>query len=139
MTVEGQELLGELMFGRKLRLRVLLWVWEQDGEFHQTDAARGVEYSSTGEVGKELERLVALGMLTKFGRPSGVGAQFYVRAAEHPGWDIAGAVQRTVGYLEEGAEPASEPVEAAPVARLGGVGRRDARAPVHGATRRRDG
>jgi hypothetical protein len=123
--MDGGDLLGELMFGRKLRLRVLLWAWHQDGEFHQTEAARGVEYSSTGEVGKELERLVGLGMLRKFGRPSGVGAQFYVRVAEHPGWDLAGAAARTVAHLALGTRAGPEPAAAAPpLARLNGAGRR---------------
>jgi len=115
------ERLGELMFGRKLRLKVLLWAWERDGEFHQTDAARGVDYSSTGEVGKELERLVELGMVRKFGRPTGVGAQFYVRIADHPGWQVARAAWAAVDPVEQ--ELASSPeheASPAPIARLNG-------------------
>ena len=120
--------LGELMFGRKLRLKVLLWAWERDGEFHQTDAAKGVDYSSTGEVGKELERLVDLGMLRKFGRPSGVGAQFYGRIEEHPGWGIARAAWAAVSPDPgAGTPPEEEEAEPPPIARLGGGGPRGPR------------
>jgi hypothetical protein len=80
---------GELVFGRRLRLHVLLWVAERDEVFNQSQAAAGVGYSSSGEVGKELERLVALDMVRKFGRPGRVGPQNYARISEHPGWLIA--------------------------------------------------
>lgn len=64
---------GDQLFGRRIRLRVLLWADEQRDVFNQSEAAKGVEYSSSGEVAKELERLVRLGMLRKFGRSSRVG------------------------------------------------------------------
>ena len=68
----------------------------------------GVSYSSSGEVAKELERLVRLGMLRKFGRPSRVGPQNYLRV-DHPGWAIAAAARAAVEKgLPELAE--SEPV-----------------------------
>jgi hypothetical protein len=79
---------GELLFGRRLRLRVLLWASKQAGAFNQSEAARGVGYNSSGEVAKELERLVQLDMVRKFGRPTRVGPQNYLRA-DHPGWEIA--------------------------------------------------
>ena len=66
---------GDQMFGRRIRLRVLLWAESRRGAFNQSEAAVGVSYSSSGEVAKELERLVRLGMLRKFGRPSRVGPQ----------------------------------------------------------------
>jgi hypothetical protein len=90
------------MFGRRLRLRVLLWSESQHQAFNQSEAAVGVAYSSSGEVAKELERLVRLGMLRKFGRPSRVGPQNYLRV-EHPGWAIAVAVRAAVdkGLPEE--------------------------------------
>ena len=80
---------GELVFGRRLRLHVLLWVADQDEVFNQSQAAAGVGYSSSGEVGKELERLVTLEMVRKFGRPTRVGPQNYARLSDHPGWLIA--------------------------------------------------
>ena len=86
---------GELLFGRRIRLRVLVWAEEHEGVFNQTQAAKGVDYSSSGEVAKELERLVQLGMLRKFGRPSRVGPQNYVRV-EDPGWAIAVAARSAV-------------------------------------------
>jgi hypothetical protein len=86
---------GEELFGRRIRLRVLLWAHKQKQAFNQSEASKGVDYSSSGEVAKELERLVRLGMLRKFGRPSRVGPQNYLRV-EHPGWGIAGAARVAV-------------------------------------------
>jgi hypothetical protein len=94
---------GELVFGRRLRLHVLLWVAEHDDVFNQSQAAAGVGYSSSGEVGKELERLVALDMVRKFGRPSRVGPQNYARIADHPGWLIAEAVRTALTAIGAGA------------------------------------
>ena len=95
MDGDRVDAVGELLFGRRLRLRVLLWASEQTGAFNQSEAARGVGYSSSGEVAKELERLVELDMLRKYGRPTRVGPQNYVQAA-HPGWDVAEAARRMV-------------------------------------------
>ena len=86
---------GDQMFGRRIRLRVLLWAEARREAFNQSEAAVGVTYSSSGEVAKELERLVRLGMLRKFGRPSRVGPQNYLRV-EHPGWAIAVAARAAV-------------------------------------------
>jgi hypothetical protein len=93
--VDALEVYGEELFGRRIRLRVLLWAHQQKQAFNQSEASKGVDYSSSGEVAKELERLVRLGMLRKFGRPSRVGPQNYVRV-EHPGWAIAGAARTAV-------------------------------------------
>ncbi len=86
---------GDQLFGRRIRLRVLLWAHTQKQAFNQSEASKGVDYSSSGEVAKELERLVRLGMLRKFGRPSRVGPQNYLRV-EHPGWAIAAAARTAV-------------------------------------------
>ena len=93
--VDALEMYGEELFGRRIRLRVLLWAHTQRQAFNQSEASKGVDYSSSGEVAKELERLVRLGMLRKFGRPSRVGPQNYLRV-EHPGWGIAGAARVAV-------------------------------------------
>jgi hypothetical protein len=99
---------GDQMFGRRIRLRVLLWAESRPDAFNQSEAAVGVSYSSSGEVAKELERLVRLGMLRKFGRPSRVGPQNYLRV-EHPGWAIAVAARAAVaqGLPEEREETGS--------------------------------
>ena len=89
---ERVDAVGELLFGRRLRLRVLLWAADQHQAFNQSEAARGVGYNSSGEVAKELERLVQLHMLRKYGRPGRVGPQNYVRA-EHAGWTVAEAAR----------------------------------------------
>lgn len=87
---------GELLFGRRIRLRVLLWTDAQGQRvFNQSEAARGIDYTATGEVGKELDRLVELGMLRKFSRSGNMGPQRYVRI-EHLGWGIARAVRAAV-------------------------------------------
>lgn len=86
---------GQLLFGRRIRLRVLLWVAHRGEVFNQSEAARGVDYSSSGEIAKELERLVELGMVRKFGRESRVGPQKYIRT-DHPGWRIATAAREAV-------------------------------------------
>jgi hypothetical protein len=100
---------GDQMFGRRLRLRVLLWAQSRADAFNQSEAAVGVAYSSSGEVAKELERLVRLGMLRKFGRPGRVGPQNYLRV-EHPGWAIAEAARSAVeqGLPEERDERGSQ-------------------------------
>ena len=97
------DVVGELLFGRRLRLRVLLWVAEQDKPFNQSEAARGVNYTSSGEVAKELERLVALDMVRKFGRPVRVGPQLYTRI-EHVGWGLAAAARQMVLATPAGLE-----------------------------------
>jgi hypothetical protein len=101
---------GDQMFGRRIRLRVLLWAEARSDAFNQSEAAVGVSYSSSGEVAKELERLVRLGMLRKFGRPSRVGPQNYLRV-DHPGWAIAVAARAAV---EKGL-PEMEKAEPGPV------------------------
>lgn len=93
--VDPVDAYGELLFGRRIRLRVLLWVADQAEPFNQSQAARGVAYSSSGEVAKELERLVELGMLRKYARSGRIGPQNYART-EHPGWGIAHAARSAV-------------------------------------------
>jgi hypothetical protein len=93
--VDALEVYGEELFGRRIRLRVLLWAHKQKQPFNQSEASKGVDYSASGEVAKELERLVRLGMLRKFGRPSRVGPQNYLHV-EHPGWAIAAAARSAV-------------------------------------------
>ncbi len=123
---------GDQLFGRRIRLRVLLWAHKQKEAFNQSEASKGVDYSSSGEVAKELERLVRLGMLRKFGRPSRVGPQNYLRV-EHPGWAIAAAARTAVNAGlrdgpadEHGRDGADEEPRPAPV-----VGRPTGPAPLH--------
>lgn len=98
--------LGHTIFGRRIRLRVLLWVLDQEFEaFNQTQAAQGIQYSSVSAVASELERLVHLDMLRKFARPTGVGAQNYRRQA-HPFWRIAEAAREAL--LDAAQEPDGE-------------------------------
>ncbi len=100
--VEPVDVIGELLFGRRLRLRVLLWASDQAQPFNQSEAARGVQYNSSGEVAKELERLAELKMLRKFGRPTRVGPQNYTVVENHPGWAIAKAARTMAEALVSG-------------------------------------
>jgi hypothetical protein len=108
--MDALDVYGDQLFGRRIRLRVLLWADRQKQAFNQSEASKGVDYSSSGEVAKELERLVRLGMLRKFGRPARVGPQNYVRV-EHPGWAIASAARAAVnaGLKDEGDPHEDEP------------------------------
>lgn len=95
--------LGARLFGRALRLRVLVWVRLRDGTFFQSEAARGVAYSSASAVAKELDMLESLGMVRKFGRPSGAGRQNYLRV-DSPLWLV---VDAALGALDSDAGEAS--------------------------------
>jgi DNA-binding MarR family transcriptional regulator len=85
------ETLGHTLFGRRLRLRVLLWVLNVDGgTFFLTEAAQGIGYSASG-VRDELERLVDLGMLR---RDAGMADRrvYYTRTGS-PLWRIIDATR----------------------------------------------
>lgn len=85
--------LGKLMFGRPLRLRLLLWVAARgDTVFFQSEAASEVGYSSANAVAAELARMETLGMVRKFGRPVGNERQNYARA-DSDYWAIVAAAQ----------------------------------------------
>jgi predicted transcriptional regulator len=83
------------MFGRALRLRVLVWVHRQEAPFFQSQAAQAVDYRSVTAVAKELDTLESLGMVRKFGRPNKTGRQNYLRV-ESPEWQIVEAVERVL-------------------------------------------
>jgi hypothetical protein len=70
--------LGRALFGRSLRLRVLLWVLDQDEAFYQSQAAAGVGYGSSA-VAVELDNLERVDMLVKYGRAQLNGRQYYRR------------------------------------------------------------
>lgn len=97
--------LGATLFGRRLRLRVLVWVRRQKTTFFQSQAARGVDYTGVSAVAKELDMLEALGMVRKFGRPSATGRQNYVRI-ESPLWSIVDATVDALGGAPGQAENA---------------------------------
>lgn len=107
---DAVDVIGELLFGRRLRLRVLLWASEQSHAFNQSEASRGIGYSSSGEVAKELERLVQLRMLTKYGRPSRVGPQNY-RRTNHVGWEVAATARRMIDAVPSDPERSDVPLE----------------------------
>lgn len=122
--------LSETLFGRRIRLAVYLWVLvDSRGAFNQSTAARGVGYGSTAEVAKELERLVALGMLQKFPQTRNRGPQDY-GLLEHPYWAI---IRSALTALDEEAASASRAPEEGG-RRLSSAGRSEA-----GRLDRRDG
>ena len=87
--------LGGDLFGRALRLRVMIWVYRQSNPFFQSQAARGVAYSGVSAVAKELDTLERLGMVRKYGRPNNIGRLNYVRV-ESLKWQIVEAVERVL-------------------------------------------
>ena len=87
--------LGKTMFGRSLRLRVLLWVHGQKSHFYQTQAAQGVSYSTSG-VETELARLEELGMIRRFARTGNVGRVNYL-VVDSPLWTVIEAVEDVLG------------------------------------------
>jgi predicted transcriptional regulator len=84
------------MFGRAIRLRLLLWVRQNDEAFFQSEAARAIDYSGVSAVAKELDTLEELGMLRKFGRPSKTGRQNYIRI-ESPLWSVVDVTGQAIG------------------------------------------
>ncbi len=90
---------GDQLFGRALRLRVLLWVRDHTAVFFQGEAARGVEYSQAA-VAKELATLEALGMVRKFGRPNNAGRQNYL-AVDSPLWAVVDAARAAMEVQAE--------------------------------------
>jgi hypothetical protein len=94
---------GDLLFGRKLRLRLALWVLRRDDRFYQAEAAKGVNYSASA-VADELDRLVELGMLA--GQPAESGdRRRYYKKLDHPLWAIIEAVDAAVGTGGTGESP----------------------------------
>ncbi len=97
---------GEL-FGRAIRLRLLVWVRSQNEAFFQSQAARAIDYSGVSAVAKELDMLERLGMVRKFGRPNRVGRQNYLRE-DSPLWSVVDATVAAIGRLASDAEWAEE-------------------------------
>lgn len=78
---------GELLFGRPLRLRTLLWVSRHvpdDNEFGQAQVATGLGYR-TDYVGDELDRMCELGLIKRL-RPRTRRAPKRFRKAPTPLW-----------------------------------------------------
>lgn len=80
------EQVGKQLFGRALRLRVLVWVATQDEPFYQAGAAAAVGYSSVTAVATELNRLVVLRMLKVVEPEKKTKRRYYMRQ-DHPFWD----------------------------------------------------
>ena len=95
MKRDEVDALGGALFGRAIRLRLLVWVRSHDEPFFQSEAARGIDYSGVSAVAKELDTLERLGMVRKFGRPSRVGRQNYVRQ-ESSLWTIVDTTVRAL-------------------------------------------
>jgi len=92
--ISGYEL-GEVLFGRSLRLAVAAWIRTNESEmFFQAEVAKGVDYAQSG-VSQELDRLGALGMLQKVPRSPGDRRQYYLRTSS-PLWSIIDAALEVV-------------------------------------------
>jgi hypothetical protein len=108
------EKLGHFLFGRKLRLRVALWVLEQEETFFLTQAAKGIDYSASG-VREELDRLEHLGMVRRL-EYHGSGKAYYMRS-DGPLWRVIEAARDALAGVPP--DPEREDVPAPPT---GGTG-----------------
>lgn len=99
--------LGAAMFGRALRLRVLLWVGARESAFYQSQAASEVDYRGVSAVAKELDTLEDLRMVRKFGRPNNTGRQNYIRV-ESPLWAIVESAREALDQQSSAPEDAAE-------------------------------
>jgi hypothetical protein len=85
--------LGKLLFGRPCRLSLALWILDRDKpRFFQSEPPRDVILA--GELGKELGRLVRLGMLEEE-RPDGERRVYYTRT-DSALWKIIRAAAESV-------------------------------------------
>ncbi len=104
LVIDNREVvdhLGKLLFGRPIRLRVLLWVLDRgDAVFFQAEAASGVDYKSSTAVAAELDRLERLGMVRRYGRPIGNERQNYVRL-ESDYWNIVAVTRASLEHSED--------------------------------------
>lgn len=101
------ETVGHVLFGRSLRLTVLLWVLEQDGTpFYQSEAADGVDDAASA-VRDELERFVEVGMLTKHERTAGERRQYY-SSTDSPLWAAVEATRQALLALEGSSKEESD-------------------------------
>jgi DNA-binding MarR family transcriptional regulator len=94
--------IGASLFGRRLRLRVALWVLarEERESFYQSQVADGVAYSVSGVVA-ELDRLVDLGMIRRLRPEHGDRRVYYVRMVS-PLWEIIRAAHTAVELEQRG-------------------------------------
>jgi DNA-binding MarR family transcriptional regulator len=85
--MENVDLVGQKLFGRKLRLSVALWILRRDEPtFFQSEAADGVGYTASA-VTDELDRFIALGMLLERSAEAGDRRKYYERV-DSPLWKI---------------------------------------------------
>ena len=114
MTTVNQ--LGDRLFGRRLRLRVALWVRHRpDRFFYLGEAAEGVKYTPSG-VRDELARLVQLRMIKRVPRQPATRRAYYERL-DSPLWAIIDSASEVVG--KPGRE--REPAKASPSSRRLGI------------------
>lgn len=87
------EQVGERLFGRPGRLRLMLWLIEQpvESELSQAEAARALGLRSR-DVGEDLERLQALGMVSEPSRVARNREKRFMRL-EHPMWRALSTVR----------------------------------------------
>jgi hypothetical protein len=77
---------GELLFGRAMRLVLASWVLARlDPLFYQSEAALGTGFSQSN-VRDELDRLIQVGMVQEIPRHRGDRRRYYLRT-ESPLWD----------------------------------------------------
>ncbi len=90
--------IGQLLFGRRCRLRLALWIWRRaKADFYQSEPPREVVLQS--DAAKELGQLVLLGMIEKQHREN--DRRIYYERLDGPLWEVIGAVAAAVGIERE--------------------------------------
>jgi hypothetical protein len=85
---------GKLLFGRPCRLTLALWIVRRDKpRFYQSEPPREVIWP--GDLAKELNRLVRLGMLEEL-RPDD-GRRVYYERTDSPLWQVIEAASNVLG------------------------------------------
>ena len=105
--------LGHQLFGRRARLVVAAWTLSAAETFSQHEAVRGADLPQSN-VREELDRLVAIGMLSDVPRGDGPGRRYYARV-DHPAWEIIRVGVDVAALLDRSrnAVPGQKPVELA--------------------------
>jgi hypothetical protein len=90
VLVDAEEI-SALMFGRAMRLPVLLWLRQRnDPSMYLTEARNATGYEAQ-HLADELERLAKLGMVSKLERQRKNDRQYFVRNDGSPLWSIVDA------------------------------------------------
>ena len=90
----GTELVSRLLFGRAMRLPILIWIrGREDPVFYQGEVHTATKYPQSA-VAEELTRFDDLGLVAKQGRVT--GRQYYLRQDQSALWDVVDAARLAI-------------------------------------------